>query len=333
MITGSNHIMKKLLSCILAVVLAIGCALPCAAAKVYADEEPLTRRDFATIIVDLLNLEYEEYMAGVVSFSDVDPSLEEYEAIITSCYYGYYGGFSNGTFLPDAVLSRASAATLLCGAAGIDTASAAYEPVPVDVSGYDWFYDYMCGALQNGFMSVDSDNRFNPDMAVYLSDIDMSAVRSAISSAALRVFSFDASTGTITGYTGSKSIVIIPSEIDGVAVTKIAPLGMQGSIAKLVIPASVTELVGTNTFGLCWNLESFVVNSQNTAFSAKDGVLFSKDGSVLVRFPRGISGAYTVPDGVVQIARHAFCDVFDIPSVVLPAGVTTIGADAFNTIL
>ena len=330
MTRGLYCTLKRILTCILVAALIISYVLPVTTSKAYADETPLTRKEFAAIIVDLLNLEFDAHMAEDVSFSDVNPGLEEYEAIITSCYYQYFGGFEDGTFKPDQIMVRSQIATLLCRVTGIDVNNVVYEPNPIDVpSDKEWPGPYVRGALQNNLMSVDSNNCFNPNMDAYLSDINMPAVQGLISAAAVEGFSFDASTGTITGYNGNRSIVSIPSEIDGVPITRIAHLGMQNAIEKIVIPSSVTE-IETNAFGLCWNLKSFQVDSQNPVFSTNDGVLFSKDGKTLIRFPRGKSGVYTVPDGVERIESLAFCDVFGVPSVILSSGVTEISSDAFN---
>ena len=141
-------------------------------------------------------------------------------------------------------------------------------------------------------------------------------------------FTFDTSTGTITGYTGSDSFVVIPSEIGGNSVTAISYLGEQETIKEIVIPASVTE-IETNAFGVCPNLASIQVDANNSYYCSKNGVLFSRDGKELIRFPRGKSGTYSVPAGVETISANAFCDIDHLTSVVLPSGVATIGEEAF----
>ena len=141
-------------------------------------------------------------------------------------------------------------------------------------------------------------------------------------------FTFDASTGTITGYTGSDSFVVIPSEIGGNSVTAIAHLGEQETIKEIVIPASVTE-IETNAFGVCPNLASIQVDANNSYYCSKNGILFGRDGKELIRFPRGKSGTYSVPAGVETISANAFCDIDHLTSVVLPSGVVTISEEAF----
>ena len=291
-------------------------------------DSPLTRRDVAKIIADLMGVPFETSMADSYSFADVPIGSDGYDEIILSCYLHILAGFSDTEFGPDVVMSRAQLATVLCRMTEVNTESINYGPVPTDVSSDSWYYSYVLGALKYSFMSPDASGYFNPDADAYTSDINMTAVQNVLSGDS--PFTFDASTGTISGYAGGDSTVTIPSEIDGVPVTRIAHLGMQDAIKKIVIPSSVTE-IETNAFGLCGNLESFQVDSQNPVFSAKDGVLFSKDGKTLIRFPRAKSSSYTIPYGVSRIADHAFHDALGLTTVVITAGVITIDSDAFNS--
>lgn len=68
--------------------------------------------------------------------------------------------------------------------------------------------------------------------------------------------------------------------------------------------------------------------SQN--FKAIDGVLYSKDGSVLYACSEGHAGAsFTVPGTVREIAEYAFYGLTEMKEVVLPEGLTTIHEYAF----
>lgn len=75
---------------------------------------------------------------------------------------------------------------------------------------------------------------------------------------------------------------------------------------------------------------AFLVDAGNKTFSARDGVLFSKDGTILVSVPQGLSGDFTVPDGVTTIAPGAFNNCRILRSVRLPMTVKTIGFRAFE---
>ena len=66
------------------------------------------------------------------------------------------------------------------------------------------------------------------------------------------------------------------------------------------------------------------------AYIDKYGVEFSDDRKTLVKCPEDFHGAYTIPDGVTKIKRHAFMLCSDIISIVIPDSVIEIGEEAFN---
>ena len=61
-------------------------------------------------------------------------------------------------------------------------------------------------------------------------------------------FIFDASTGTITGYTGTDSYLEIPATIDGVQVKHIADFAFEANVCCIIIPEGV-ETVGRYSLG------------------------------------------------------------------------------------
>ena len=61
------------------------------------------------------------------------------------------------------------------------------------------------------------------------------------------------------------------------------------------------------TFAGCLSITDVIVDVDNTAYSAKDGVLFDKNGETLVYYPAGKTATeYTIPDSVITIAERAF---------------------------
>ena len=57
----------------------------------------------------------------------------------------------------------------------------------------------------------------------------------------------------------------------------------------------------------CNSFSEFQVNSTNSKFSAKDGVLYSKDLKTLLAYPRAKSGKnFTIPTHVETVATYAF---------------------------
>ena len=86
----------------------------------------------------------------------------------------------------------------------------------------------------------------------------------------------------------------------------------------VTLPATLTS-IGQGAFSGCYRLSSFTVAEDNPRYFACDGVLFSREGegAVLVAFPSGRAGEYTVPktvekDGeklaVTAVAPYAFAD-------------------------
>ena len=74
----------------------------------------------------------------------------------------------------------------------------------------------------------------------------------------------------------------------------------------LRLGANVSSVDAT-AFGYCDRFTAFEVDENNPSFTALDGVLFSKDMSVLVAYPCGNKmTAYTIPSVVTTIGEHAF---------------------------
>ncbi len=76
--------------------------------------------------------------------------------------------------------------------------------------------------------------------------------------------------------------------------------------------------------------KKFEVSPKNKAFSAKDGVLFSKDKKVLLAYPGGkTEKSYTVPQEVERIGERAFRYASDLEALNLPESLRFVGSLAF----
>jgi len=107
---------------------------------------------------------------------------------------------------------------------------------------------------------------------------------------------FDPDTGTITDCDTTVSEVVIPSEINGVAVTGI----------------------GNNSFQDCYNLKNVTIS--NTVISIGHSA-FSDCG---------ILANIIIPSGVKSIESHAFAYCYELTSITIPSSVTSIGDSAFS---
>lgn len=137
----------------------------------------------------------------------------------------------------------------------------------------------------------------------------------------------------ITRYKGPDSgEVVIPKTIGGYEVKKISDGAFQNctGITSIVIPDSVIS-IGVSAFSGCTSLSEITVSQDNKNYSSVDGVLFNKDGSELIVYPKGNGrSAYTVPDGVTSIGDSAFSGCTSLTEIVIPDSVTSIGVFAFS---
>ena len=106
-------------------------------------------------------------------------------------------------------------------------------------------------------------------------------------------------------------------------------LGGFAAFTTVFIPASVVEIKRA-VFAECNALTSIVAHPDNPVYASENGILFSKDKSILVAYPAGLQGDYTVPDTVVEIAEAAFISCRGLTAVTLPDTVTKIGKLAFS---
>ena len=99
-------------------------------------------------------------------------------------------------------------------------------------------------------------------------------------------------------------------------------------ITSLTIPSSVTTIQGA-PFRYCSSLTNINVAASNPSYSSVNGVLFNKSQAVLIQYPGGRAGSYTVPNGVGTIADGAFLDCRRLTSVTIPNSVFSIEGFAF----
>lgn len=104
------------------------------------------------------------------------------------------------------------------------------------------------------------------------------------------------------------------------------------ALTTIHIPASVTTISNNWISYYGSKVTEFTVDDANAYFKAIDGVLFSKDGTLLKEYPRAKTGtAYTIPDGTKNIQNYAF-HLTQIENLTIPASVTTINNCATNKI-
>ena len=135
---------------------------------------------------------------------------------------------------------------------------------------------------------------------------------------------------TITAYTCSGGPVSVPSTINGYPVTGIGANAFAyiSGPTSIAIPNSVTNIAG-GAFAGCYTLTAITVDPSNSFYSSLTGVLFDKNQITLVTCPTGLSGAYSIPNGVTSIGYAAFF-ASALTNVTIPNSVTSIGGWAFD---
>ena len=100
------------------------------------------------------------------------------------------------------------------------------------------------------------------------------------------------------------------------------------ALESIHLPKNVSS-VTASAFNGCKSLTEFTVDGENASYTAEDGILFNKNMSTLVLYPRGKAGAYEVPAGVTAIGADAFRDCGKLTEITLPEGLLSIGEDGF----
>ena len=101
------------------------------------------------------------------------------------------------------------------------------------------------------------------------------------------------------------------------------------SLKKVTIPQNVVNINGGAFLG-CTAIESYNVDISNKNYIAENGVLYSKDKSILCSYPRGKKdSSYDIPNSVTSIGNYAFSGCTSLMNIQLPDNITSIGIYAF----
>ena len=95
------------------------------------------------------------------------------------------------------------------------------------------------------------------------------------------------------------------------------------SLTGIEVGSEVTRLQW-DMFDSCDNLSEISVDEANATYSSLDGILFDKDQTTLFYYPKGKTGHYQIPAGVMAINANAFYNCDRLKRVEIPGGVTNI---------
>jgi hypothetical protein len=170
-----------------------------------------------------------------------------------------------------------------------------------------------------------------------------------VAAAAHAQFTYTITSGTvtITGYTSTNPVVVIPSTIDGLPVTAIGTSAFYNlHVAGVSIPASVSipnsvTSIGDDAFSLCNGLTNITIPNSVTSIGA--GAFHECWNLTSVNIPNSVTSIedsafnnctsltnVTIPDSVTSIGDYAFYECYDLTNVTIPDSVTSIGDGAFQ---
>ena len=78
------------------------------------------------------------------------------------------------------------------------------------------------------------------------------------------------------------------------------------------------------------NLVKFDVSEDNESYTSVDGVLYNKEKTAVVCYPKSLSGEYVIPDTVTSIEKAAFENCNKLTKITIGSGVETVNPYAFN---
>ncbi|MBE6786333.1 MAG: hypothetical protein E7538_08910 [Ruminococcaceae bacterium] len=196
--------------------------------------------------------------------------------------------------------------------------------------GYDKVY---MGMSEEEFESVETGGQWIPEYDSGLLDKKVELVFNAekIYEDTFTLTEKEDGTAELTAFTNranEKELRI--DTVDGKVITSIArhPFRWDSKIETVYIGKDVKELRGESFVNLR-ALKSFVVDENNSNYTAVDGVLYTKDMKTLLCCPKAYEATeFTVPETVEVISRSAFSDC-KLEKIMLPEGLKRIESMAF----
>lgn len=128
-------------------------------------------------------------------------------------------------------------------------------------------------------------------------------------------------------FTGCSSLTSITFPSSVTSIEKWA-FGGCSRLTEIMISNSI-QRIGPGAFYNCNQLNEFVVAPDNPNYSSDNGILFDKNQTMLVAYPGGKPGPYTIPNSITGIFDYAFYGCNRLMSIIIPNNVSLIGTYAF----
>lgn len=138
----------------------------------------------------------------------------------------------------------------------------------------------------------------------------------------------------------TKKELYIPNEINGIPIKRLEKLAIANTeeLQVINIGANILEI---EPWALSNNrkLQAINVAEDNPNYCSVDGVLYTKDKKTLITYPNAKFGLtekynvavaeFTIPEGVEEIAPHAFYKVYNLKYIYFPSTLKKVGDSAF----
>lgn len=127
----------------------------------------ITRAEVATIFFRLLRDPVRtQYWSQTNGYSDVPGNKWYNNAVSTLSNMGIICGYPDGTFRPDAPITRAELAKIAAGFFSDPRVAATYDGRFSDVHGAEWYISYLMTALEEGLIEGYPDGSFRPNRLI-----------------------------------------------------------------------------------------------------------------------------------------------------------------------
>lgn len=260
-----------------------------------------------------------------ISMKEVSPAV--YEVTIENKSYGDINGSVGFLFVKDNSYADQWGSSVTASSGELHDAVYGGDYIKIDPGSDDE------SAVRNFIVRLDLTN--------WDWDTKTGATFTVTVAAATNTFYFNPTTGTITKYAESDTVVVIPSKINGVTVETIGHGAFERSaVTSVTIPDSVTAILD-RAFANCSQLTNISIPNSVTSigFSAfehctslKSITLPSSLRNISMFLFHNCSQLTTIqiPDSVLSIQDYAFGNCISLETIHIPVSVTSIGVYAFN---
>ena len=104
------------------------------------------------------------------------------------------------------------------------------------------------------------------------------------------------------------------------------------TLKSLTLPGTIVQM-GPSALSECYVLQNIYVGTNNKYFRSVNGILYTKDGKMLVKFPGGRVGKFDMTEtsyaSTLVIGSHAFENTVGLTEIVFPESLMVIDGTAF----